>query len=408
LATVVGALLGLLAAGTVVSLVVGHGVWHTIPTSGLIITAAIGTLAGAVTTAARLISSKTEPCGNNSNSRRPRNPWLAVVTDAKTNTTFDVDKRRYRFRLYAPGPSRWWEFALYDGKNFLPFWQISSDGNLLPQPVKLTALDEQGIAERYDIVIDFSRYPIGAKLYLVNLCEHDDGRGPEQDLRLGDAFAGRSGDPCVGKFLEFCVVREPATEDKSLVPDVLIPNPTLPKAVRERTFLFGRGGINTTFGAPSSYEKASSDWAIRTDGGEKVSADWGRVSAAPRYGTCEVWHLVNDGGGWDHPIHIHFEEGQILARNGSASRVPPWEKGRKDVYRLRPGGTVTIKMQFRDWGGMFMEHCHNTTHEDNAMLLRWELDDSGEPFLAPLPTPVPTPEGVTYPYDANDILLNAF
>jgi len=32
-------------------------------------------------------------------------------------------------------------------------------------------------------------------------------------------------------------------------------------------------------------------------------------------------------------------------------------------------------MQFRDWRGMFMEHCHNTTHEDNAMLLRWEIND---------------------------------
>jgi hypothetical protein len=29
-----------------------------------------------------------------------------------------------------------------------------------------------------------------------------------------------------------------------------------------------------------------------------------------------------------------------------------------------------------------MEHCHNTVHEDNAMLLR-EIDDSGPPFLRP-------------------------
>src|SRR6266853_2116006 len=36
--------------------------------------------------------------------------------------------------------------------------QIANDGNLLPHPVTLTALDEMGIAERYDIVIDFSRY----------------------------------------------------------------------------------------------------------------------------------------------------------------------------------------------------------------------------------------------------------
>ena len=91
--------------------------------------------------------------------------------------------------------------------------------------------------------------------------------------------------------------------------------------------------------------------------------------------------MKNGGGGWDHPIHIHFEEGQILARNGSASNVPAWEKGRKDVYRLRPGGSVTLTMQFRDFGGMFMEHCHNTVHEDNAMLLRWEIDNAGGAFL---------------------------
>ena len=321
---------------------------------------------------------------------------------------FEVEQRKYRFRILNASVARFFKIALANASGGAEqMIQIANDGNLLPKPVKLTALDEQGIAERYDIVIDFSKYKMGDKLYLVNLCEHDDGRGPKQDLRLGDAFAGGSNDPCVGKFLEFRVMDKPAAEDLSQVLDVLIPNPVLPNAVRERTFTFGRGGINTTFGAPSSYEKLLGPWAIKTDGGDRVTADWGRISAAPRYGTCEIWHLVNDGGGWDHPIHIHFEEGQILARNGSPSQVPLWERGRKDVYRLRPGGTVTLAMQFRDWGGMFMEHCHNTTHEDNAMLLRWELDDKGDPFLGPLPTPIPTPQGVGFD-SQSDILLNAF
>ncbi len=69
--------------------------------------------------------------------------------------------------------------------------------------------------------------------------------------------------------------------------------------------------------------------------------------------------------------------------------MPAWERGRKDVYRLRPGGSVTLTMQFRDWGGMFMEHCHNTVHEDNAMLLRWEIGRG----LVPMPSPNPTPQG---------------
>jgi len=321
---------------------------------------------------------------------------------------FEVERRKYRFRILNAAVARFFKIALANASGGAEqMIQIANDGNLLPRTVKLTALDEQGIAERYDIVIDFSKYKINDKLYLVNLAEHDDGRGPKQDLRLGDAFAGRSDDPCVGRFLEFRVVRDPSVEDKSLVPDVLIPNPTLPNAVRERTFVFGRGGMNTTFGSASTYPELLSAWGIKTDDGDRLSADWGRISAAPRYGTCEVWHLVNDGGGWDHPIHIHFEEGQILARNGSPSQVPPWEKGRKDVYRLRPGGTVTLAMQFRDWGGMFMEHCHNTTHEDHAMLLRWEIDDKGDPYLGPLPTPIPTPQGVLFE-PPDDILLKAF
>jgi len=56
--------------------------------------------------------------------------------------------------------SRFFKIALSDGSTMI---QIANDGNLLPSPVPLTQLDEQGIAERYDIVIDFSRYSIGRK-----------------------------------------------------------------------------------------------------------------------------------------------------------------------------------------------------------------------------------------------------
>jgi len=43
-----------------------------------------------------------------------------------------------------------------------------------------------------------------------------------------------------------------------------------------------------------------------------------------------------------------------------------------------------------------MEHCHNTVHEDNAMLVRWEIDNNGAPFMRPLPTPLPSFTGVTF------------
>ena len=49
-----------------------------------------------------------------------------------------------------------------------------------------------------------------------------------------------------------------------------------------------------------------------------------------------------------------------------------------------------MTLQFRDFAGTFMEHCHNTTHEDNAMLLRWDIDPDGNAALNVLPTPIPT------------------
>ena len=321
---------------------------------------------------------------------------------------FEVERRKYRFRILNGAVSRFFKVAIADASgNAQPLIFIANDGNLMPSPVLLTELDEQGIAERYDIVFDFSKYNIGDKLWMVNLCEHQNGKRPAEDLTLAQALSGNSADPCIGKFLEFRIVRDPAQPDQSQVPAVMIPNPDLSNipVSRERTFEFGSGGnqnLNdpvTTFFGP---------WGIKTDNeGLMANADFGRISAAPKFGTRETWTLQNGGGGWDHPIHIHFEEGQIIARNGKASNVPAWEKGRKDVYRLRPGGSVTLTIQFRDFGGMFMEHCHNTVHEDNAMLLRWDISKAGTPFLDPLPTPIPTPQGVKFEAP-DEILPTAF
>jgi FtsP/CotA-like multicopper oxidase with cupredoxin domain len=318
---------------------------------------------------------------------------------------FEVERRKYRFRILNGSVARFYKIALSDGS---PMIQIGNDGNLLPRSVMLTQLDEMGIAERYDIVIDFSRYKVGQKVSMVNLAAHADandggnGRKVVKNLTLAQALSGTSPDPCVGKFLEFRIVRNPARPDVSRVPAFLIPNPDLSQipVARERVFEFGRDAIQTLSDPVTSFE---GPWGIQNGLGPMLAADFGRISARPQYGTREIWHLKNGGGGWDHPIHIHFEEGIILARDGLASRVPAWERGRKDVYRLRPGGEVSVSLQFRDFGGTFMEHCHNTTHEDNAMLLRWDLDNRGGAQLTPLPTPIPTPQGVTF-QDPGEVL----
>ncbi len=329
---------------------------------------------------------------------------------------FQVERRKYRFRMLNASVSRFFVFALSDSSVMV---QIANDGNLLPQTVPLTQLDQMGIAERFDIVIDFSRYTIGQTVDLVNLQEHRDGKGPGQILTVSGALSGSSSDPAVGACLRFQVVRDPAVPDQSICPNTpitLIPNPDLSAIpiARTRQFTFDNFANQTQADPVTSYT-GGGNWGIAADntggsrfsrGGSALKADFGRISSAPKFGTREVW-VLKGGFNWDHPVHIHFEEGQILARNGSLSNVPQAERGRKDVYRLKENGSVTITMQFRDWGGMFMEHCHNTMHEDNAMLLRWEVNAAGGVFLNPLPTPIPKPTGVTF-QAPDEILTNAF
>jgi FtsP/CotA-like multicopper oxidase with cupredoxin domain len=45
------------------------------------------------------------------------------------------------------------------------------------------------------------------------------------------------------------------------------------------------------------------------------------------------------------------------------------------VYNLGPGESVELYMQFRDFTGKHVMHCHNLPHEDHAMMIRWDIVD---------------------------------
>lgn len=55
---------------------------------------------------------------------------------------------------------------------------------------------------------------------------------------------------------------------------------------------------------------------------------------------------------------------------------------------------VEMAIRFREFAGTYMEHCHNTQHEDSSMLLRWDLEHPGQFQL--MPTPLPGWDGVQY------------
>src|SRR5262249_26997728 len=100
------------------------------------------------------------------------------AANGKVQPFLHVKRRKYRFRFLDGGPSRFYNIALSDRSTFT---QISSDGNLFEHPVPTRGI-WLGVAERADIVIDFSNYQQGDEVYLVNRAEQDDGRGPSGKL----------------------------------------------------------------------------------------------------------------------------------------------------------------------------------------------------------------------------------
>ncbi|MFP5299184.1 MAG: multicopper oxidase domain-containing protein, partial [Actinomycetota bacterium] len=39
---------------------------------------------------------------------------------------------------------------------------------------------------------------------------------------------------------------------------------------------------------------------------------------------------------------------------------------------------VEAVWRFRDFSGRYPMHCHNLLHEDHAMMLRFDIDDTGD------------------------------
>ncbi len=332
---------------------------------------------------------------------------------------FEVLPRKYRFRILAAAMSRYYKLAISWNGVPVPIKVIANDGNFLVAPVQVTELDQQGVAERFDIVVDFSMFPVGSRLYLVNeLRMRDDGRGPAEELALRTALGGRPDDPCIGAMMEFRVVNSVQSvdapgktltvqnscgpNDKSQVPAVLTEQIPIVTPVRTRTIEWGRSGEGdsrdpaTGQCTPDCPENAVFPWTVRINGQAAHSFNANRISELiPKPGEVEHWTYINGGGGWDHPIHLHFEEGITMNRGGAP--IPATELlVRKDVWRLRPSGSVQFQIQFGEYGGSYVNHCHNTVHEDFALLMRIQLLGAAGAQAAVTPTPHPSPFGVTF------------
>ena len=181
--------------------------------------------------------------------------------------------------------------------------------------------------------------------------------------------------------------------------------------VRERVVEFGSVGDgdcrdepNGRVHRPIAPRRRPSPGPSRSTARRRIRINANRISLLiPKPGEVEHWTYVNGGGGWDHPIHLHFEEGVTIDRGGAPSR-PPRSWCARTSGGCGPAGRVKFQVQFGEYGGSYVNHCHNTVHEDFAMLMRIQLltatpgdpDYKGLPHFVPTRTPIPSPRGVTW------------
>jgi len=278
-----------------------------------------------------------------------------------------VYQRRYRFRVLDGGPSRYYTLFLTNPDNLdqeIKFWVIANDGNLLPNPIQVSSF-RLGVAERYDIIIDFGQIvrdnPSITKLRLENRLEQISGRGPTNTILPPGHDMGQ------GYLMEFRI--SPPAPDSSVDPSTMPHFYDLPDSMEmpriTRTFRFLNNGT------------IQDPWTINS----------GLMDCAnnpPRFqvqkGTAEIWTIINPPimPNWHHPIHIHLEEHQILRRNGVPIPPDSVEHSRKDVVDLGPGENIDLFLRFRDFNGDYPLHCHNTIHEDHAMMLLWGVAAMGD------------------------------
>jgi spore coat protein A, manganese oxidase len=279
----------------------------------------------------------------------------------------NVEPKNYRFRILNNSGSRFYRLKLSSGQSF---FQIGTDGGLLPEPVPINQL-LLAPAERADVILNFSDFK-GQVITLTN-----DAPTPFPD-------GGDPNDPNINpntaQVMQFRVGKFHAEDgDSRSLPKTLRPIKRIPEAsavkIRDLT-------LNENLSA--------ADNPIESLLGTTVPLHWSDpITEAPKLGTTEIWRLTNLTGD-AHPIHLHLVQFQILDRQAllldpvtgdptpvpdpSAPRVPPApnEAGWKDTVRVDMGTVTRIIARF-DMPGKYVWHCHILEHEDNDMMRPYQI-----------------------------------
>jgi bilirubin oxidase len=295
-----------------------------------------------------------------------------ITVNGNTWPTLNVEARRYRFRIVNASNTRVFMLKIVTNPTAtrpvsptLPMWVIGSDGGFLPRPVQQGRLTV-AVAERYDVIVDFTGVRPGTQLFLIN-------EGPDEPFGGGEPVTDFDpADPgTTGQVMRF-VVGAPASTDYSVPPTQLSLPSAAPIGAASRTRRVSLNEMDSaTFpDAPTMGMLGT----LNSDGTPNPLLWSSAVSENPALNATEVWELHNfteDA----HPIHVHLVQFQVLSRqpfDGAARGPEATEIGFKDTVIALPGEITRIKARF-DIAGRYVWHCHIIDHEDNEMMRPYQV-----------------------------------
>lgn len=279
-----------------------------------------------------------------------------ILVNGMPDFTLPVSTSAYRLRLLNGSNSRIYKLAWEDGR---PLTIIGTDGGLLEKVVyrRYAFLSP---SERLEIWADFSDDPVGYKTSLLSLPFETGGMGGGR-MGRGMMMGGRMGqNQRLPSGVTFPVLKVNVTRPVKTnyhLPEILSEiGPAKPKDAvnyfRPRQFYLTMRHMQWTInGRVFQMEEVADDEIVQLD-------------------STEIWEFNNTGGGMmnmPHPIHLHGKQFRVIERSGVAHEGYV-DEGWKDTVLMMTGERIRILVDFDDYPGMFLYHCHNLEHEDMGMM----------------------------------------
>ena len=327
-----------------------------------------------------------------------------ATVNGKAWPNLNVDRTLYRFRIVNGSSARFYNLKLSSGQ---PIVVIGSDQGMLNAPVSVSSLLISP-GERYDVLIDFSQRLPGEKIVLRN-----DAASPFPFGRANPIL----NQPALPEIMQFTV--KSGTANPKPVPQKLrVHKPQITRlspqmAVRQRYLtlveIAGPGGPEVVLQNYIFWDEAENNPALRE---------------RPKVDTVEQWNIINLQP-VAHPMHLHLVPFQILNRQkidatqylkaynavgsrmahshsgdemvpgypppdptpyavGPARPPAPYEAGWKDTVIVNPNEVIRLLVPFganaapnlpfgNSFTGNYVWHCHMLEHEDNEMMLPFEV-----------------------------------